>query len=48
MRGKVYGLLQLTQPLGYLIGMVVALVLGEHGCARYTTSLARWGSCWRW
>ncbi len=28
MRGKVYGLLQLTQPLGYLIGMVVALLLG--------------------
>ena len=28
MRGKVYGLLQLTQPLGYMIGMVVALLLG--------------------
>jgi MFS transporter, Spinster family, sphingosine-1-phosphate transporter len=25
-RGKVYGILQLTQPLGYLIGMVIALM----------------------
>ena len=29
MRSKIYGLLQLTQPLGYLIGMVLALVVGE-------------------
>jgi MFS transporter, Spinster family, sphingosine-1-phosphate transporter len=28
MRGKVYGIMQLTQPLGYLIGMVLALMLG--------------------
>ncbi len=28
MRGKVYGLMQLTQPLGYLIGMVVATLVG--------------------
>jgi len=28
LRGKVYGLLQLTQPLGYLIGLIVATVLG--------------------
>ena len=27
-RGKVYGFLQLTQPLGYLLGMVLALILG--------------------
>jgi MFS family permease len=27
-RGKVYGLLQITSPLGYLIGMVMALFLG--------------------
>lgn len=27
-RGKIYGVLQLTQPLGYLIGMVLALLLG--------------------
>lgn len=27
-RGKIYGLLQLTQPIGYLIGMVLALLLG--------------------
>ncbi len=27
-RGKVYGFLQLTQPLGYLMGMVLALILG--------------------
>jgi MFS family permease len=27
-RGKIYGLLQLTQPVGYLLGMVLALVLG--------------------
>jgi len=27
LRGKVYGLLQLTQPIGYLIGMVMALML---------------------
>ncbi|OGO26704.1 MAG: MFS transporter [Chloroflexi bacterium RBG_16_52_11] len=28
MRGKVYGLLQLTQPLGYMIGLLVATLLG--------------------
>ena len=28
MRGKVYGILQLTQPVGYLIGMLLALMLG--------------------
>src|SRR4030043_1930959 len=27
-RGKVYGLLQFTQPLGYLLGMVLGLPLG--------------------
>ncbi len=27
-RGRVYGLLQLTQPIGYLIGMLLALMLG--------------------
>ena len=27
-RGKVFGLLQLTQPIGYLLGMVLALLLG--------------------
>ncbi len=27
-RGKVYGVLQLTAPLGYLVGMVLALVFG--------------------
>ncbi len=27
MRGKIYGLLQLTQPLGYIIGMVLGLML---------------------
>jgi MFS family permease len=27
-RGKIYGLLQISQPLGYLIGMVLALMLG--------------------
>ncbi len=27
-RGKVYGLLQLTMPLGYLLGMLLALMLG--------------------
>jgi MFS family permease len=27
LRGKVYGVLQLSQPLGYLIGMVLALML---------------------
>lgn len=26
-RGKIYGLLQLTQPLGYLIGMILALMV---------------------
>ena len=26
-RGKIYGILQLTQPIGYLIGMVMALLL---------------------
>ena len=28
LRGKIYGILQLTQPIGYLMGMVLALVLG--------------------
>ncbi len=28
-RGKVYGVLQLTQPIGYLIGMVIALMLSS-------------------
>ncbi len=28
LRGKVYGLLQFTQPLGYLIGMLLGLMLG--------------------
>ena len=28
-RGKIYGLLQLTSPLGYVIGMVLALMLGD-------------------
>jgi MFS transporter, Spinster family, sphingosine-1-phosphate transporter len=27
LRGKVYGLLQFTQPLGYLVGMILGLVL---------------------
>jgi MFS family permease len=27
MRGKIYGILQLTQPIGYLLGMVLALLL---------------------
>jgi len=27
LRGRVYGILQLTQPLGYLIGMILALML---------------------
>jgi MFS family permease len=27
MRGKIYGLLQLTQPLGYLLGMILGLML---------------------
>lgn len=28
MRGKIYGILQLAQPIGYLIGMILALTLG--------------------
>lgn len=28
-RGQVYGILQLTQPLGFLLGMVLALALGQ-------------------
>jgi MFS family permease len=28
MRSKIYGLLQLAQPLGYLLGMILALMLG--------------------
>lgn len=28
-RGKIYGLLQLSMPLGYLLGMLLALFLGE-------------------
>jgi MFS transporter, Spinster family, sphingosine-1-phosphate transporter len=27
-RGKIYGILQLSQPIGYLIGMLLALLLG--------------------
>ncbi|MCL4247133.1 MAG: MFS transporter [Anaerolineae bacterium] len=29
LRGKVYGLLQLTAPLGYMLGLILALVLGQ-------------------
>lgn len=29
MRGKIYGLLQLTQPLGYMTGLLVATLLGS-------------------
>src|SRR5512136_881900 len=29
MRGKIYGLLQLTMPLGYLMGMVLAMLLRD-------------------
>ena len=29
MRGKIYGILQLTQPIGYLLGMVLALLLAQ-------------------
>ena len=29
LRGKVYGLLQLAQPLGYMLGLALALLLGE-------------------
>ena len=28
LRGKIYGLLQVSQPMGYLVGMVMALMLG--------------------
>ena len=28
-RGRIYGILQLTQPIGYLLGMVLALMLGN-------------------
>jgi MFS family permease len=28
-RGKVYGILQLTQPIGYLIGMIIALMFTQ-------------------
>ena len=42
-RGKVYGLLQLTQPLGYLLGMVLGLmlsgVIGWRGVFYITGSL---------
>ena len=27
LRGKIYGILQLTQPIGYLLGMILALML---------------------
>lgn len=30
MRGKVYGILQLTQPLGYLLGMILALMVAPN------------------
>jgi MFS family permease len=33
-RGKIYGILQLTQPIGYLIGMVIALM--------FTAALGGW------
>ena len=34
LRGKIYGILQLTQPIGYLIGMVIALM--------FTKALGGW------
>lgn len=43
MRGKVYGLLQLSQPLGYMLGMVIATflsgILGWRGIFYATGSL---------
>ncbi len=30
MRGKIYGVLQLTQPIGYLLGMILALMLAPN------------------
>ncbi len=43
MRGKVYGLLQFTQPLGYLVGMILGLllsgVIGWRGVFYITGSL---------
>ena len=43
LRGKVYGLLQLTQPLGYMIGLMVATllsgILGWRGIFYITGSL---------
>lgn len=43
MRGKIYGLLQLTQPLGYLMGMILGLtlsgVIGWRGVFYITGSL---------
>jgi MFS transporter, Spinster family, sphingosine-1-phosphate transporter len=39
LRGKVYGILQLTQPIGYLLGMIIALMftaaLGSGGLALF-------------
>jgi len=29
MRGRIYGLLQITMPVGYMLGIVLALVLGQ-------------------
>jgi MFS family permease len=28
-RGRIYGILQLSQPLGYMVGLIVAMLLGE-------------------
>ncbi len=28
-RGKIYGILQLTQPLGYMLGLILAMIVGD-------------------
>ncbi len=48
MRGKIYGLLQLAQPLGYLIGLVAATLLsGTLGWRGVFYITGSWASCWR-
>ncbi len=44
-RGKVYGLLQLTAPLGFLLGMILALALA--GCDRLAGCVLHHRQPWR-
>jgi MFS family permease len=48
MRGKVYGILQLTQPLGYMIGLIIATLLSGILGWRAVFYITGWSTWSRW